>query len=122
MENWCCFISDDFDLFDDVLTDIVFSLGTLGEQSIGAGREPRYPPPYTVEKYIRFHMPNIDVLQFSIISLRQKFTMHVGYEEPETAYAGSYQRWKHWGRRRDQTAETHKTFMNMLFVRSYKVE
>lgn len=70
------------------------SMGTLEAQLDGACKERRYPPPCSVEDNIQSHVLKRNTRPFAITQSSQTFTIRAGYEEPETAYAGWYMRWK----------------------------
>lgn len=115
MENWSRLFAAVSDLLHDVLTESAL-MGTLRTPSGETGGELLYPPPYSFEKYIRLQAPIIDVRSFATMLTREAFTMRAGYEKRQTAFAGWFQKWKHWYGRRNLTAETHAPFIDMPFL------
>lgn len=116
-------MADGSDMYEDVLTGNVLSMGTLGSCSIDAGGELWCSQPCIFEEFTRFHLPKVDASWFAIMLPCQKFTVRADHEEHETAYAGWYKKCKNWGGWRDPTSETHTSFMCMHFLLSYgKVE
>lgn len=73
-----------------------------------------------MEEYIRVHLSTIDAARCAIMPAAEALVMDGGFEEWETALAGSFKRWKHWAGRRDPTVETNADCIDIPFIRSYE--
>lgn len=73
-----------------------------------------------MEEYISLHTPKIGTRRFAIIQTTELSVMSAGVKEREMAFAGLFNRWKHWGRGSDPTVETHAGVMDMQVIRSYE--
>lgn len=72
-----------------------------------------------MEEYISLHVQKRNTRRRMIKPTEEVCVMRAGFKERETAFAGSFKRWKELGGRRDPGAGMHTSFMDKPFVRSH---
>lgn len=92
---------DIVDFCDDASTELInmaSGLATRGSDEV------RFPPPFSVEEYLRCYRRNLDARRFSILPPGSRMTLSLHDSTPGTVVHGWTTRWKHWGGRRPVVA------------------
>lgn len=87
MESLSRLLAEVSDMLDNVSTNTAF-VRAFAIPSGGTGGQLLYPSQYTVEEYIRLHIPEFDARRFVILPTGDAFTMRAGLEDREMVLAG----------------------------------